>query len=185
MLIIGPILILISSILKLSSYKTDAINLYLNIPWFIVEIVIIKILIDANISNHSVLVKILFYAGGISIFIINRLIHQKSVYELAIKENDFLLKYSARKYFNLTRWLYPTIFIIIMPLSISFANPITTSLFDLIKWLCNLKYIGWLLPLVSVGLLIGSFSYAVFFLLNYRKLKRHFDSDYYNDVLKG
>jgi hypothetical protein len=183
--IITPTLILITSILDLNSYKTDAINLYLNIPFVIIEIILIKILIDANTSNLSILVKTLYYIGGASIFIINQLIHKKSVYELAIKENNFLLKYDARKFFKLTRWLYPLLFFAIMPLSFDFTNSLTTMFFNILKWLFNLKYVGWLIPWLSYGLLIGSFSYAVFFLLHYRKLKREFDRDFYNDVLNG
>jgi len=176
---------IITSIFDVISYKVDAINLYLNIPFTILEIVLIKILIDVNAPGSSDFIKILFYLGGLLIFVVNRLIHQKGVYELAIKENNFLLKYDARKYFKITRWLYPVIFIAIIFLGFDFANPVTSLLFTVLNWLYHLKYVGWLLPTLSFLLLNGSIIYSIFFLFNYRKLKRRFEEDFYHDVMNG
>jgi len=183
--IITPLLMIITSIFDVISYKVDAINLYLNIPFTILEIVLIKILIDVNAPGSSDFIKILFYLGGLLIFVVNRLIHQKGVYELAIKENNFLLKYDARKYFKITRWLYPVIFIAIIFLGFDFANPVTSLLFTVLNWLYHLKYVGWLLPTLSFLLLNGSIIYSIFFLFNYRKLKRRFEEDFYHDVMNG
>jgi len=183
--IITPLLMIITSIFDVISYKVDAINLYLNIPFTILEIVLIKILIDVNAPGSSDFINILFYLGGLLIFVVNRLIHQKGVYELAIKENNFLLKYDARKYFKITRWLYPVIFIAIIFLGFDFANPVTSLLFTVLNWLYHLKYVGWLLPTLSFLLLNGSIIYSIFFLFNYRKLKRRFEEDFYHDVMNG
>jgi len=176
---------IVSSLFNIVSYKEDAFILYSNILFTIIEIGLIKILIAENSIGQSILYKIGFYLGGLFILIVNQLIHRKSVYELAIKENDFLLKYTSRKFFKLTNWLYPLIFIVIVFVPYDIKNPVSDGIFSLLNWLFHIKYIGASLPLVSGLLLLGSITYGIFFLFNFGKIKRAFDEDFYNDVLNG
>lgn len=177
--------ILITSIFNVISYKTDTFILYLNIPFTIIEIISLKILIADNTSNFPFLFKSLFYIGGAVILTINHLIHRKDVYKLAIKENNFLLKYTAWKFFKLFNWLYPLTFLVAMFVSFDLTNPLSSWLFSVLTWLSHLKYIGGLLPTISFMLLLGTFSYAIFFLFGFRKLKRDFEAGFYNDALNG
>jgi hypothetical protein len=174
-------LTIVTSIFNIISYKTDAIVLYLNIPFTIIEIVSLKILIGNNTGNCSWLLKLAFIIGGMFILIINQLLHRKSVYELAIKENNYLLKYSAWRFFKLVKWLYPLVFVLSIVFNFDFSNPISNGLFFLMDKIYQIKYVGAFLPVFGGLLLVGSIWYAIIFLFTFRKLKRTFEADFYHD----
>lgn len=178
--LIAPLIIAIGSAFSVVSYKLDALNLYFNIPFSILELIIIQILIHSNTLNSPILVKSLFWVGGILIFTINKLISQNSIYSLATKQHDFLLHYTARKYFKINKWLFFVGFFLVILLGYDLTNPITTVLFDFLTFLFRNKYIGWILPTIAWMLLAGSVSYSIYFLFNYRDLKRDFDQDFHS-----
>lgn len=174
----------ITSIFNVISYKSDAIILYLNIPFTVIGIISVKVLIVENTLNLTSLDKSFFYAGGLFILAINQLIHRKSVYQLAIKENNFLLKYTTWKFFKLINWLYPLIFLSIMFVNFDFKNFISSGLFFIINWFYHVKFIGGLLPILSALMLLGTTGYAIFFSFNFCKIKKEFEIDFYNDALR-
>jgi len=95
--------------------------------------------------------------------VITRLLYQKDIYELAAREDNFLLKYYSDKYFKTTYLLVLVFLLILIFGPFKGANPITIFCLSIINWFLNIRVIGALIPWIAGILLIGTFNIALSF----------------------
>ncbi len=159
--LVGMLISLIIVILKIVEYKGNIIMLFTEIPMMFFIILLSQHLIHINTSESSFLIKLVYILSSGFLITVYRLMYHGDVYEISNKRGDFLLYYHSKKFFKITYWIY-LIYFIILSLGLFDTNMVIVSQsLDFIYSILKIKYIGWLIPWVSIILIIGSINIGI------------------------
>ncbi len=156
------IIIIFPVAFNLIEYKVNIIVLLTEIPAMLLTILTVTHLAFINTVDKSVAMKLLYFSTAALLILIQRLLYQGYIYDIADERNDILLKYDSRIFFKITYWIYLLFFLIFVFGVFNGANRITDFCLGTVSWALNLKLIGEIIPWVAGLMVIGSIKMILF-----------------------